>query len=192
MLLGSADEQKPAAEGAVEAWARSPNNPRRRLVRIEKGIARAIRNVCASPAQGTGTRRGGAESAQQSHARSLARKGPVAALTVHKQTGRASPRPRLRFAGVYLRATQRAGRGPHGSQTNGSCESATQAPFCRRLPTSHAKGRSRPSRFTNKRVVRVRDPGSVLRAFLRSKGLCWSKREGRIQSAERAMPTHSN
>jgi hypothetical protein len=27
MLLGSADEQKPAAEGTVEAWARSPANP---------------------------------------------------------------------------------------------------------------------------------------------------------------------
>ena len=25
--LGSADEQKPAAEGTVEAWARSPENP---------------------------------------------------------------------------------------------------------------------------------------------------------------------
>jgi hypothetical protein len=27
MLLGNADEQKPAAEGTVEAWARSPENP---------------------------------------------------------------------------------------------------------------------------------------------------------------------
>jgi len=27
MALGSADEQKPAAEGTVEAWARSPKNP---------------------------------------------------------------------------------------------------------------------------------------------------------------------
>ena len=27
MLIGSADEQKPAAEGTVEAWARSPGNP---------------------------------------------------------------------------------------------------------------------------------------------------------------------
>ena len=27
MPLGAADEQKPAAEGTVEAWARSPNNP---------------------------------------------------------------------------------------------------------------------------------------------------------------------
>ena len=26
MLLGSADEQKPAADGTVEAWARSPDN----------------------------------------------------------------------------------------------------------------------------------------------------------------------
>lgn len=27
MALGSADEQKPAAEGTVEAWGRSPKNP---------------------------------------------------------------------------------------------------------------------------------------------------------------------
>jgi hypothetical protein len=27
MSLGSADEQKPAAQGTVEAWARSPENP---------------------------------------------------------------------------------------------------------------------------------------------------------------------
>jgi hypothetical protein len=27
MLLGSADEQKPAAQGTVEAWGRSPDNP---------------------------------------------------------------------------------------------------------------------------------------------------------------------
>ena len=27
MLLGSADEQKPAAEGTVEAWGRSSHNP---------------------------------------------------------------------------------------------------------------------------------------------------------------------
>jgi hypothetical protein len=27
MLLGAADEQKPAADGTVEAWARSPDNP---------------------------------------------------------------------------------------------------------------------------------------------------------------------
>jgi hypothetical protein len=29
MDLGAADEQKPAADGTVEAWARSPDNPGR-------------------------------------------------------------------------------------------------------------------------------------------------------------------
>jgi hypothetical protein len=36
------------------------------------------------------------------HTRLLARKGPVSALNVRKQTRRANPRLRLRFAGVYL------------------------------------------------------------------------------------------
>lgn len=38
MLLGSADEQKPAAEGTVEAWARSENNPIKGWYGIKKGL----------------------------------------------------------------------------------------------------------------------------------------------------------
>ena len=38
MLLGSADEQKPAAEGTVEAWARSPRNPVRGWYGLKKGL----------------------------------------------------------------------------------------------------------------------------------------------------------
>ena len=38
MLLGSADEQKPAAEGTVEAWGRSPNNPIGGWYGIKKGL----------------------------------------------------------------------------------------------------------------------------------------------------------
>jgi hypothetical protein len=38
MLLGSADEQKPAAEGTVEAWARSPTNPVKGWYGIKKGL----------------------------------------------------------------------------------------------------------------------------------------------------------
>jgi hypothetical protein len=38
MLLGSADEQKPAAEGTVEAWARSPDNPVGGWYGIKKGF----------------------------------------------------------------------------------------------------------------------------------------------------------
>ena len=38
MLLGSADEQKPAADGTVEAWARSPENPVGGWYGLKKGL----------------------------------------------------------------------------------------------------------------------------------------------------------
>jgi hypothetical protein len=38
MLLGSADEQKPAAEGTVEAWARSAENPVGGWYGLKKGL----------------------------------------------------------------------------------------------------------------------------------------------------------
>ena len=38
MLLGSADEQKPAAEGTVEAWGRSASNPVKGWYGIKKGL----------------------------------------------------------------------------------------------------------------------------------------------------------
>ncbi len=38
MPLGSADEQKPAAEGTVEAWARSPKNPAGGWYGLKKGL----------------------------------------------------------------------------------------------------------------------------------------------------------
>ena len=38
MMLGSADEQKPAAEGTVEAWARAPGNPVRGWYGMKKGL----------------------------------------------------------------------------------------------------------------------------------------------------------
>ena len=38
MPLGSADEQKPAAEGTVEAWARSPSNPVGGWYGLKKGL----------------------------------------------------------------------------------------------------------------------------------------------------------
>ena len=36
--LGSADEQKPAAEGTVEAWGRSPKNPVGGWYGLKKGL----------------------------------------------------------------------------------------------------------------------------------------------------------
>jgi hypothetical protein len=38
MLLGSADEQKQAAEGTVEAWGRSPKNPVGGWYGLKKGL----------------------------------------------------------------------------------------------------------------------------------------------------------
>jgi len=38
MPLGSADEQKPAAEGTVEAWGRSPANPIQGWYGLKKGL----------------------------------------------------------------------------------------------------------------------------------------------------------
>jgi uncharacterized protein DUF6855 len=38
MLLGSADEQKLAAEGTVEAWGRSPKNPVKGWYGLKKGL----------------------------------------------------------------------------------------------------------------------------------------------------------
>jgi hypothetical protein len=38
MLLGSADEQKPAADDTVEAWGRSRSNPVRGWYGLKKGL----------------------------------------------------------------------------------------------------------------------------------------------------------
>ena len=38
MALGSADEQKPAAEGTVEAWARAEDNPAAGWYGLKKGL----------------------------------------------------------------------------------------------------------------------------------------------------------
>jgi hypothetical protein len=38
MLLGSADEQKPAAEGTVEAWGRAAGNPVKGWYGLKKGL----------------------------------------------------------------------------------------------------------------------------------------------------------
>ena len=61
MLLGSADEQKPAAEGTVEAWGQLCRQPGRRLVRVKERPARAFWHVPAAIAGSTGSGGGGAQ-----------------------------------------------------------------------------------------------------------------------------------
>ena len=44
MLLGNADEQKPAADGTVAAWGRSPNNPVGGWCDLKKGLRGRLSN----------------------------------------------------------------------------------------------------------------------------------------------------
>src|ERR1700745_2338287 len=46
--LGAADEQKPAADGTVEAWGRSPDNPVGGWERLAEGV-RGRLGLCVSP-----------------------------------------------------------------------------------------------------------------------------------------------
>ncbi len=54
VVLGAADEKKPAAPGTVEAWGRSSGQPRRRVVRAAQRLPRAVRHVPAPAARGLG------------------------------------------------------------------------------------------------------------------------------------------
>jgi len=47
MELGSADEQKPAKEGTVEAWGRSANNPVGGWYSLKKGPPWQVWHVCS-------------------------------------------------------------------------------------------------------------------------------------------------
>ena len=71
MALGSADEQKPAADGTVEAWARSPENPVGGWYGVKKGLRGTIRELRAAGDGAPRARRARAQPAQQPDARSL-------------------------------------------------------------------------------------------------------------------------
>ena len=71
MPLGNADEQKPAAEGTVEAWGRSPGNPVGGWYGLKKGPAGPVRQLRAAGAGGTWPRRSRAQRAQQPDAGAL-------------------------------------------------------------------------------------------------------------------------
>ncbi len=70
--LGSADEQKPAAEGTVEAWGRSADNPVGGWYGLKKGLRGTVRDVRAAAARGARPRRARAQPSQQPHAGAVA------------------------------------------------------------------------------------------------------------------------
>ncbi|MCI4354453.1 MAG: hypothetical protein L3K06_03720 [Thermoplasmata archaeon] len=54
MALGSADEQKPAADGTVEAWARSAKNPVGGWYGLKKGLRGRFANYVPPVAEALG------------------------------------------------------------------------------------------------------------------------------------------
>jgi hypothetical protein len=77
--LGSADEQKPAAEGTVEAWGRSPDNPVGGWYGLKKGLRGRFANYVPPVMEALGLAEVEQRGAQQPHAGELARRRPQAA-----------------------------------------------------------------------------------------------------------------
>ena len=71
--LGAADEQKPAAEGTVEAWGRSESNPVGGWYGLRKGVPRPVRHVPAPAAGAARARRADPRGPQQQRARAVGR-----------------------------------------------------------------------------------------------------------------------
>ena len=51
MELGNADEQKPAKDGTIEAWARSPDNPKGGWYGLKKGLRGRFANYVTPVAE---------------------------------------------------------------------------------------------------------------------------------------------
>ena len=69
--LGSADEQKPAADGTVEAWARSDDNPVGGWYGLKKGLRGRFAQLRAAGAGGARPCRGGAQRPREQDARDV-------------------------------------------------------------------------------------------------------------------------
>ena len=78
--LGNADEQKPAAEGTVEAWGRSADNPVGGWYGLKKGLRGRFGELRPAGARGARARRGRAPAAEQPDARDLTTGGPARRL----------------------------------------------------------------------------------------------------------------
>ena len=89
MPLGSADEQKPAADGTVEAWARSADNPVGASTASRRGCAAASRSTCRPCSRRSASPRSSTSRATTACARSNSsgRRPRVAALEQRRVAG---------------------------------------------------------------------------------------------------------
>ena len=75
--LGGADEQKPAPEGSVEAWGRSPDNPVGGWYGLKKGLRGRFGVYLPAAPRGARPGRAHARRAQQPDARALRLNSPA-------------------------------------------------------------------------------------------------------------------
>ena len=100
MPLGSADEQKPAAEGTVEAWGRSSRNPVKGWYALKKGLRGRFGMYMPPPPQALGLAEVTHDAKEQPHegdlaelrrsareCRSRARAGSARSPSAHGQSG---------------------------------------------------------------------------------------------------------
>jgi hypothetical protein len=77
MLLGSADEQKDAAEGTVEAWGRAKDNPVGGWYGQKKGYRGRLGDVRAAAARGARQGRARAQREEQPRPREVRKRWPT-------------------------------------------------------------------------------------------------------------------
>jgi len=103
MPLGNADEQKPAADGTVEAWGRSLGNPVGGWYGLKKGLRGRFGNYVPPVLEVLGPGRRRAQRAQQPHARVL--------TSLPGEAGKESPE-RARGGGLTLSLRQGCSMSP--------------------------------------------------------------------------------
>lgn len=95
MALGNADEQKPAADGTVEAWGRSPENPVGGWYGLKKGLRGRFGKLRAAGPRGARPRRGRAQRAQQQDAGAVAQDTGTRSSTTGSASATGPPPSRL-------------------------------------------------------------------------------------------------
>ncbi len=182
--LGNADEQKPAAEGTVEAWARSERQPGRRLVRPQEGPARPVRELRPAGAGAARLGRGRAQPPQQPHARDLTR-----------TDDRRWPPPRPQATPSRRWATRTGGRSSSCSSARGTVGAARSRTSCRsagpRCPAtsgcSRTPGLVIEEPVGTRRIYRLQHEGvEAVEAYLRQ---VWGEAATRFRlTAENTAP----
>ena len=192
MPLGGADEQKPAPEGTVEAWGRSPDNPVGGWYGLKKGL-RGRFGVYLPPlleALGLAELTHDAKNNRmRAHLMPLARRcGPDASARRRPVRGARRPEPARDRGAAARRASVRSSSSPTRSRSVGPPSRATSGSFGR--PGSSSRNRAGPAGSTGS-TTRCRGRSRVSRAGLGGRGRPVPVRRGEHDAARAPVPAPS-